>query len=146
MTKTLDFKYPFWQWGGLGFYNCYAAVYMYLQGMNNESTNCSAKEGKECNHCSNCPEGLLVNIFQTMAGQTVARQSWSGEKTKIQMSLDDEFGSASNVSDKLVDFIIGFTGYEYNKVTDDFPGSITTSIDADKPVIAKLKMMTGYLS
>ena len=137
MKKELEFKYPFWQWGGLGFYNCYAAVYMYLQGATDDNVKCSAKEGKGCNNCSNCSE-KLVNLFETMAGQTIARQSWSGEKTKIQKELDAEFGNGSNASDKLVDFIIGFTGYEYKKITDRYKENIIASVDAGRPVITKL--------
>jgi hypothetical protein len=74
MRKELVFNYPFWQWGGLGFYNCYAAVYMYLQGMYSEGIRCNAKEDKGCSNCSNCSE-KLVNLFETIAGQTIARQS-----------------------------------------------------------------------
>ena len=40
----INFYSPFWQWGGLGFANCYAAVYMYLQNTVGESITCSAKE------------------------------------------------------------------------------------------------------
>ena len=138
MKKELDFKYPFWQWGGLGFYNCYAAVYMYLQGLNNEAIGCNAKKGNDCNSCSDCSE-KIVNLFETIAGQTTVRQSYSGEKTKIQNELEAELGNSSNSSDKLVDFIIGFTGYDYSKVTGEITESVTSSIDIGKPVLAKLK-------
>lgn len=138
MKKELVFKYPFWQWGGLGFNNCYAAVQMYLQGTNDDGIICSAKDGNGCNNCSNCSE-KLVNLFETIAGQSIARQSWSGKKTIIQTELEKEFGNSSNVSDKLVDFIIGFTGYDYKKITEEFQERITASIDSGRPVIAKLK-------
>jgi hypothetical protein len=138
MKKELNFTSPFYQWGGLGFYNCYAAVYMYLQGTVVGNIVCNAKESKGCNECGNCSV-TLNNLFQTIDGCWTTRQSWSGEKTKIQKNLEKEFGNASNASDKLVDFIIGFTGYDYKKITEKFEENVLASIDANKPVIAKLK-------
>ena len=138
MKKQLNFKSPFWQWGGLGFANCYAAVYMYLQGMAGESVVCGAKEGKGCNDCGNCSD-TLNNLFITIAGQWTTRQSWSGEKTDIQNMYDGAFGSGNNPTDKLVDFIIGFTGYDYKKVNKNFKENVAASIDGGRPVIAELK-------
>lgn len=138
MKKVLDFKSPFWQWGGLGFANCYAAVYMYLQDIAGENIVCSAKDGKGCNDCGNCSD-TLNNLFATIAGQWTTRQSWSGEKTKIQKINDEEFGSAGNPSDKLVDFIIKFTGYDYKKANENFKKTVVASIDEGRPIIAKLK-------
>lgn len=138
MKNALDFKCPLWQWGGLSFYNCYSAVYMYLQDMAVESIVCNAKEGKGCNDCGNCSE-TLNNLFVTIAGQWTTRKSWSGEKTAIQKKIDEEFGNGNNASDKLVDFIIGFTGYDFKKVTENFKDCVVASIDRSKPVVAKLK-------
>ena len=135
--RKLDFKSPFWKWGGLGFFNCYAAVYMYFQGAPKDIF-CSAKEGKGCNDCSNCSD-TLNNLFATIQGQWTTRQSWSGEKTKIQKEIDEEFGSSNNASDKLVDFIIGFTGYDYKKIDKGLNENIVASINEGRPVIAKLK-------
>lgn len=137
MKKQLDFKSPFWNWGGLGFFNCYASVYLYLQGGSGDIV-CSAKEGNGCNDCRNCSD-VLNNLFATIQGQWTTRSSWSGEKTKVQEKLDKEFGNSSNASDKLVDFIIGFTGYDYKKVSRNFNENIVQSIHEGKPVIAKLK-------
>ena len=138
MKQTLSFTSPFWQWGGLGFGNCYAAVYMYLQDIADESIVCRAKEGKGCNDCGNCSD-TLNNLFATIAGQWTTRQSWSGENTAAQNINDEEYGSASSPTEKLVDFIIGFTGYEYEKVSENFKKNIIASIDANTPIIAKLK-------
>jgi hypothetical protein len=46
MKKKLKFSYPFWQWGGLGFYNCYAGVFMYLSCMADENIKCMLREAK----------------------------------------------------------------------------------------------------
>ena len=137
MKKKLDFKSTFFQWGGLGFYNCYAAVYWYLQGMNT-NINCGAKQGKGCDNCGNCSESLNC-LFETIGGQWTSRQSWSGEKTKLQKEIDNNFGDQSNASDSLVDFIIDFTGFDYKKASNNFKENIVTSIDTRRPVIAKLK-------
>ena len=140
MKNKLDFKSAFFQWGGLGFYNCYAAVYWYLQGMN-ANINCGAKQGKGCDNCGNCSESLNC-LFETIGGQWTSRQSWSGEKTNLQKEIDNSLGDQSNASDKLIDFIIGFTGFAYKKVGDNFKENIVTSIDKCRPVIAKLKIDT----
>lgn len=137
MKKELKFKSAFFQWGCLGFYNCYAAVYWYLQGMNTD-INCDAKKGKECDNCGNCSESLNC-LFETIGGQWTSRQSWSGEKTKLQKEIYNNFGNQSNASDNLVDFIIGFTGFDYKKTGDNLKQNIVSSIDVGKPIIAKLK-------
>ena len=114
MKKELNLKFPFWQWGGLGFYNCYASVYLCMQGL--------AGDGRQ-----NCSDSLN-NIFLTISGQWTTRESWSGERT---MSL--------TASDELIDFIFGFTGYEYEKISENLKQSVVESIDNGKPLIAKLK-------
>lgn len=67
MKKVIHFNSPFWQYGGLGFFNCYAVVYLYLQGVSNKSVVCSAKEGIGCNNCNNC-SNVLNNLFATIQG------------------------------------------------------------------------------
>lgn len=129
MKNELAFKSMFFQWGCLGFYNCYAAVYWYLQGMKTD-IHCGAKKGKGCDNCGNCSESLNC-LFETIGGQWTSRQGWSGEKNC--------FGNQSNASDELVDFIIGFTGFDYKKTDDNLKQNIITSIDMGKPIIAKLK-------
>ena len=140
MKKELKFKSAFFQWGCLGFYNCYAAVYWYLQGMNTD-IKCDAKKGKGCDNCGNCSESLNC-LFETIGGQWTSRQSWSGEKTKLQKEIDNNFGNQSNASDNLVNFIIGFTGFDYKKTDENFKENVIASIDAGRPVIAKIKKDT----
>jgi hypothetical protein len=111
---------------------------MYLQGTVVGNIVCNAKESKGCNECGNCSVTLNY-LFQTIAGEWTTRQSWSGEKTKMQKKIKKEFGNGNNASDKLVDFIIGFTGYGYKKITEKFEENVHVSIGANKPVIAKLK-------
>ncbi len=130
MKNQLQYDAPFWIWGGHGFYNSYASVYMYMQKQNG------------CAVALNRPEDFaenLNNLFETMAGQTIMRSSWSGEPTAIQKELEVRFGDGSNATDRLVDFIVGFTGYEYKKITTELKQAVMDSINAGKPVIAKLK-------
>jgi hypothetical protein len=137
MKKELDFTLPFWKWGGLGFQNCYASVYMCLQGISENDYYYSSKDGYDCNNCSNCSEKLNF-LFQTISGQTIARKSWSGELTKIQKEIENEFGNAENTSDKFIDIVFGFTGYDYKIINDNFKESVEISINAGKPVIVRL--------
>jgi hypothetical protein len=146
--KKLDFCSPFWQWGtfcgqdgGIGFANCFAAVYMHIQGVVSGSGFCGAKGGLGCNDCGNCSDGLN-NLFAGIAGQWTCRQSFSGEKTEAQKINEAEFGSVGNPTDKLVDFIFGFIGYEYAIVSENFEESVAWSIDGGVPIIAKVK--DGY--
>ena len=116
MKKELNFNFPLWEYGELGFYNCYASVYLCMESTTLERNHkCVLKDGINCDHCGNCSISMLNNIFETMAGQTIIRQSWSGEKTKMQIELIENFGDNGNPSDELVDFIIGFTGYNIKK-------------------------------
>jgi len=48
-------------------------------------------------------------------------------------------GGLFDITDKCADFIFGFTGYAYNKQTAGFKEHITRSIDAGKPILAKIK-------
>jgi len=145
--KKLVFKFPFDRFSGLGFHNCYTSVYLFLQGAAADKTEyyCRAMEGKGCNDCGNCAGSLaamsetLNNLFAVMTiGHSVTRSSWSGEKTRIQTEIYNEYGDFGNVTDKLVDFVIGFTGYEYKKINEGFKESVTAAIDAGKPVLAKV--------
>lgn len=130
MNKQLQYNSPFWIWGGLGFYNCYASVYMHMQKENG----CAVALDRPEDFAEN-----LNNLFETMAGQTLTRSSWSKEPTAMEKELALRFGNGSNATDELVDFIVGFTGYEYKKITADFKQAVMDSIHAGKPVIAKLK-------
>ena len=146
--KKLEFKFPFYRFSGLDFYNCYASVYLFLQGATAKNTEyyCQAIEGKGCNECWKCADSLqtksevLNNLFGTiLRGQWITRQSWLGEKTKIQKEFDAQYGDAGTNADKIADFLTGFTGYRYKKITEKFKENIVSSIDAGKPVIAKIK-------
>jgi len=159
MRKELAFKFPFYRFSSLDFYNCYASVYLFLQGTTAKNTEyyCQAIEGKGCNECWNCRDSLqakseaLNNLFgMIINGQWITRESWSGEKTKIRKELDAEYGDPKTKTDKTADFLTGFTGYSYKKITENFKENIVASIDSGKPVIAKIKeneifrVISGY--
>jgi len=146
--KKIEFKFPFYRFGDLGFHNCLASVYLCLENATTANTDyeCQAMEGKGCNECWNCRGSLegksenLNNVFATMTtAHFVTRSSWAGEKTKAQSEIISEMGELFDISDKCADFLIGFTGYEYQVIRGDFKANITKSTDAGKPVIAKIK-------
>jgi len=149
MKKVKDFKFPFYRFAGLNFYNCYASVYLFLQGptVGNVNYNCRAIEGKGCNECWNCAESLqtkserLMCLFATIFDGfwTTQRDSWSGEKTKIQSELARKHENFENKISHEVDILTNLTGYSFKKITEGFMGNIVSAIDDGKPVIAKIR-------
>jgi len=73
---------------------------LFLQGAiaGNEHYYCQAVEGKGCNDCWNCADSLqekserLWSLFSMIfdGQRTTQRDSWSGEKTKIQNDIAEK--------------------------------------------------------
>jgi hypothetical protein len=122
---------------------------------------CKQKEGKSCDSCGNCSSGGYTPIskqecyfflFDTMCGRSSLRCRFNGEPTKMEKMISNiDFYDGG--TDNNVDFLFGFTGYDYKKLTDSdvFREKIAASIGAGKPVIAKVKtvsdrfrVITGY--
>ena len=146
MKKVLEFKFPFYRFAGLDLCNCYASVYLFLQGTVAENADyyCQAMEGKGCNECWACADSLqekaerLHHLFSMIFDGfwTTQRSSWSGEQTKIQKELAKKQNN--------FEFLAGFTGYSCKKITEGFKENIIASIDMGKPVIAKVKGETTF--
>jgi len=115
MKKVLEFKFPFYRFAGLDLYNCYASVYLFLQGteVNNVDYYCQAMDGKSCNECWACADSL---------------QEKAERLHHLFAITQDDF-----------DFLAGFTGYSYKKISENFKENIISSVEMGKPVIAKIK-------
>lgn len=150
MKNQLAFAIPFCGFCGTTFINCFTSAYMFLENISvgNADYDCPQLKGVRCNGCGKCQKGGSTPIsmqekyfflFDTMCGRSSLRCRFDGERTepeKMICETDDDGGTDNNV-----DFLFGFAGYEYRKLTapGDFKAEIITSIDAGKPVIAKVK-------
>ena len=136
MSNFIDFNIKFCGFYETDFINCFAATYMYLEG----------KQGE------NDPYYYLLD---TMCGHSSIRFPYDGGyfgQTEIQ-KLIGHTKKDENGNDYTVDFLFGFSGYGYRKLTDpdSFKAAVIASINAGKPVIAKIKpgtfryrVITGY--
>jgi len=149
MKKVLEFKFPFYRFAGLDFYNCFASTYLYLQGAIaiNADYYCQAIDGKGCNECWKCADSLqekaerLIQLFgMVFDGRwTTQRDRWSGEKTNIQKELDKKYSDFDSKTAQEVDFLTGLTGYSYKRITEGFRENVIACINIGVPLIAKIK-------
>lgn len=136
MKKEIPFIYPFAGYSCLDFINCFTSTYMCIEGYDGtEDCYCGGKL-KVCDSCGGCGTSIgkkqeeLFFYFGTMSGQNALRDSFDGEN-EMQKALND--------TDDVIDFLMRFTGYEYQKITENFRDAIVTSIHAGKPVLARMK-------
>lgn len=67
--QKLNFDIPFSSFASTTFINCFASVYLYLEGIlqeGNDVTFCNQWENGECNGCGNCeskPQALQEKFF-----------------------------------------------------------------------------------
>lgn len=129
-----DFDIPFSGFAGTSFINCFTSTYMFLENIN----------GAE--------QERYFFFFDTMCGRSSLRCHYNDLLTPMQkMICESEFYDGG--SDNNIDFLFGLTGYEYRKITavNQYNDAFTSSIDAGKPVIARVKtgkmryrVITGY--
>ena len=124
---------------------------MFLENIvGNDDYECKTKSGEQCDGCGNCQK-TTVNLqeqkfflFDTMCGRSSLRCRFDGELTDMQKLIgeNEEDGCGTNYT---VDFLFGFAGYGYKKLSDksEFKIAIAASIDAGKPVIAKVRSGAG---
>jgi len=159
--KKLNFPYPFNGFCGTTFLNCFSSVYMFLENVaaGGSDYDCRQLRGKGCNSCGNCGQGGSTPIsrqekyfflFDTMCARSSLRCRFDGTPTAMERMIGEADPYQGDTGNN-VDFLFGFAGYEYKKISDDFRASVITSIDAGKPVIAKVKtgkgrcrVITGY--
>jgi hypothetical protein len=124
--KKLDFPYPFAAFMELDFINCFACVYNHLEGK---------QEG----------EGGPFFLFDTMCGRSSIRFTFDGKPNEMQKWIGDVEDGSPASTDDTVNFLFGFAGYHYRICTDTdaYKDEITASINAGKPVIAKVKTGRG---
>ena len=124
MKNTIDFNFQFESYWPLDFINCFASVMNF--------------EGVQEN------QGNLYFLYDTMCGHNSLRARFDGVPTEIHRLLGDT-AEDENGNDYTVDFLFGFAGYEYRKLTNPstFKNAIAESIDAGKPVIAKIRPGKG---
>jgi hypothetical protein len=154
MKNALDFNIPFSGFSTTDFLNCFTSVYMHLEGIQGgDNFACAKKEGKPCNSClqaPGCKQERYFFLFDTMCGRSALRCRYDGQLTEMQKWIG-ETEEDSCGTDDTIEFLFGFAGYEYQKVTEEFHAAIAASIDAGKPVIARAKtgagrfrVITGY--
>ncbi len=161
MQSSLAFNIPFNGMAGTSFINCFSAVCTFV-----EKTDLTGAGDEKCKHnpansCGGCGAGCGTTasnqakcflLFDTICGHSSLRCRFDGTPTEMQ-KLIGETDDASCGTDHTVDFLFGFAGYEYRKLTNpvEFQSAIHTSINAGKPVIAivktganRFRVITGY--
>jgi len=151
--KKLDFVIPFSGFTTTDFINCFTCVYMHLENtpLGSVDYDCAKMRGKGCNSCGNCSKGgstpaavqeQLLFLFDTMCGRSALRCRFDGQPTEWQKRIGEtEEGGCG--TDETIEFLFGFAGYDYEKITGNFKNAIIASIDAGKPVIARVKTGAG---
>ena len=141
MKTELTFKIPFSGFCGTTFINCFSSTYLFLEDYvykREERKPCGSATCDDCGYCRE--DGAWFFLFDTMCGHSSLRFRFDGEPTAMQkMICETDFYDGG--TDNNIDFLFGFAGYEYRKLTTpgEFKAAIITSIDAGKPVIAKVK-------
>ncbi len=141
MKNELEFKVKFSGYCGTSFINCFTSTYIFLEKINSRHKDGDSCEKSQCDDCGSCgkDEGYFF-LFDTMCGHSSLRCRFDGELTMMDKMINDE-NFYDGGSDNNVDFLFGFAGYEYRKLTDaaKFKDEIMASVEAGKPVIAKIK-------
>jgi len=141
MKNQIDFKASLSGMGSANFINCFAAVYVHL-----EKTTLTSEHYPGIRN--------YFQMFDAMSGESFVHRHYGGKPTEMQKLIGNH-GDWGCGTDYTIDFLFGFAGYEYFKQTDSalFKDGIITSINAGKPVLAKIKpdknngtfqIITGY--
>lgn len=158
MKNALDFDIRFSGLRETDFINCFASAIMFLEDGGKASGNdVPCKNGH--NVCSGCGVGCNDSpasrqarwffLFDTMSGVSCIRRRYGGEPSEMMKALGDG-ATDSPENDCTYDFLFGFSGYDYRKLAEPgaFKTAIVQSIDAGKPVLAKVKthfhVIIGY--
>ena len=161
MKNQLQLNVPFTGFTNLDFISCFTSIYVYFEKipLRGGDGRCVQSRGEGCNNCGNCGTSNPIRdlepyhfLFDTMSGQSALRLRFDGEPTEMQ-KLIGETNEEGCGTDYTVDFLFGFAGYEYQKLTaaDSFKEAIIASIDKGNPVIARVsgnngrfRVITGY--
>lgn len=153
MKNTLDFNISYCGLENMNFIQRFTTAYIYLETAANPAAiyydpdvggNCFGCRGDKCKQDK--PEQkrcAFFFLFNTMTGCSALRRRFDGTPTEMQKMIGyyDEAGYGCG-TDYVVDFLFGYTGYDYRVITDAavFKNEIAASINAGKPVISKLKI------
>ena len=164
MKNIIDFHVPFSGFTTVDFINCFTSVFMFIENVELPAVGdyeCAKAEGKPCNGCGNCGKGgktpfsvqeAYFFLFDTICGRSSLRRRFDGTLTEMQKWIGETESDGCG-TDATVDFLFGFAGYEYIKLTGatKFKDAVIASVDSGKPVIAKVKtgngrfrVITGY--
>lgn len=147
MGAQIDFPYPFTGFNSLTFTNCYASVYMYLEGIVGiDDYECAKREGKPCDGCGNCSNSTAKKqeayyfVLDTLSGRSSVRPTFA--------DTPDDTDNAPET----IDLLMGITGYGYRVVQEGAIEEARASIDRGTPVLARMKdpangafrVLTGY--
>ena len=153
MKNALNFNVPFLPgWGDFNFFNCFTPSYVFNEKIDVSGITdypCPPRNnGLPCHGCGNIRKGKCEHaalnkvspyafMFEAMSGKCSLRLRYDGEPTEMQKLI----GSI----DYIVDFLFGFTGYEYRKCVEKaaFMDEIIASINGGKPVIAETAPVTA---
>jgi len=143
----IDFPYPFTGYNSLTFTNCYASVYMRLEGIvGTDDYECPKREGKPCDGCGHCSgsTGKMQEahyfILDTLSGRSSVRPTF--------VDAPDDTDNAPET----IDFLMGLTGYAYRVVGEGAIQEAKASIDRGTPALLRMKdptngafrVLTGY--
>lgn len=144
--KPADYDFQFSGFRGLDFTNCFTSLYLYLEGIRGvDDYDCAKKRGEPCRHpgCHHRCSLTLHNhagqhffLFDTVSGRSAAVHGWGGKPTDVYREIYD--------SDDMVDFVMGYAGYAYEKYAEDLADRIRASLDNGIPVLARLKKDKPY--
>lgn len=159
--KSLAFRVPFSGFATTTFINCFASVYVFLEGIDVSGDSdyaCNMREGKPCNGCGHCgstptaKQERFFFLFDTMCGHSSLRCRFDDQPTEMERWIcETDFYDGG--ADSTVEFLFSFAGYDYQKLTDpaSFESAVIQSIDAGRPVLAKgrekegrFHVLTGY--
>lgn len=160
MKKELNFNIQFSNlWTHDSFPNCLAGVHAFLEGQGSDTVKYCNPDDENKSVCFGCgcekePTSVYFCLFDTMCGRSAVRLRFDGALTKMADTIGDVTDwSGKCATDYTTDFLFGFVGYDYRKVTDPakFKDEVTASINAGKPVIAEsvaenggFRVITGY--
>ena len=145
MRNSIDFKAQFYcEDHQLSFIHCFSSAYVHLEKI-------GGKIAHECERRPNsgCNAHRIWEVFYSMSGAVCERRRYDGEPSEVQKKVGSVNGEYYG-NDDTADFLFGFAGYGYRKLTDPaaFKTAVIESIDSGKPVIAKIKsqfhLITGY--
>jgi len=156
MKNAIEVNIQFSNLMGRSFPNCFAGAYVYMQ---NTADAMPKKCGGKENYCFGCgcsrdTQSTYFVLFDTLCGKSSLYWRFDGTMSDMAAQIGDNSRvgkwSGKCGTDHTIDFLFGFAGYEYKKITDAtaFKDEVVAAINSDKPVLAELEedfcVITAY--